>query len=370
MGKVSEMKKNIIALFAVLIILLCSCESNIDVGSISENRLKYENIEDCKITKLCNIKDLNYEVDKVSVTEKELKECVEDEIEKYYRYEEIDTRDYVKRGDYITISYISKSEDKIIDKNDKKHFKVGEGNFDIQAEEKIIGAKKGKRFKISITVPKDEKKEDIAGKEEIMDITVLSIKKLVKPDITDEWIKKHYNFNTVDEFYKSVKKSYIQQEQAFADLNAREKLITEAINASDFDLNNDSVLAYAKNIYYDTENSAAGYGTELEEYIKSFYDVSIDEFYQKCYDDSEAFISRVLLIGAISEKNDISISKGEINHYIKIHDIDKDEATKNEMSIYKYEVLENKVIDYIIDEINKISFNKATDFAKVFFCWS
>lgn len=335
--------------FIVFFILtLSSCGLNTEINSISKNKLKYEKIENCIITSICDLSSLNYKPEKVEMSKEEFEDCVSDEIEEFYRYKEITNRDYVKKGDYITISYISKCENKVIDKNDSKKLKVGAGNFDKQAEEKIIGAKKNKKFEITITVPKSEQLESIAGKKEVMEITVLNITKLVKPKITNEWVKKHFNYNSVDEFYRSIKENYIEQEQAFADLNAKENLLSDAIKASSFELDNDSVLVYAKKLYHDEENNAISYGTSLEEYVNSFYNIDLDTFYQQCYDNAKGYIKRILLIGAIAENINITVSKKELTNYFKAHNLTLENISKEEKELNKYEVLENKVIEYMI----------------------
>lgn len=335
--------------FIVFFILtLSSCGLNTEINSISKNKLKYEKIENCIITSICDLSSLNYKPEKVEMSKEEFEDCVSDEIEEFYRYKEITNRDYVKKGDYITISYISKCENKVIDKNDSKKLKVGAGNFDKQAEKKIIGAKKNKKFKINITVPKSEQLESIAGKKEVMEITVLNITELVKPKITNEWVKKHFNYNSVDEFYRSIKGNYLEQEQAFADLNAKENLLSDAIKASSFELDNDSVLVYAKKLYHDEENNAISYGTSLEEYVNSFYNIDLDTFYQQCYDNAKGYIKRILLIGAIAENINITVSKKELTNYFKAHNLTLENISKEEKELNKYEVLENKVIEYMI----------------------
>ena len=181
-----------------------------------------------------------------------------------------------------------------------------------------------------------------------MEITVLNITELVKPKITNEWVKKHFNYNSVDEFYRSIKGNYLEQEQAFADLNAKENLLSDAIKASSFELDNDSVLVYAKKLYHDEENNAISYGTSLEEYVNSFYNIDLDTFYQQCYDNAKGYIKRILLIGAIAENINITVSKKELTNYFKAHNLTLENISKEEKELNKYEVLENKVIEYMI----------------------
>ncbi|MGN0489073.1 MAG: hypothetical protein ACI4HO_07425 [Ruminococcus sp.] len=342
-------KLQLIIIIVVTILMLNSCNLDINIGEISKNKLKYEEIEKCKITKICDLNNLNYKVDKVNVSKEELEECITEELEQYYRYEEITDRNYVKKGDYITISYISKCGDEIIDKSNSRKLKVGAGNFDIQVEKSIIGAIKNKKFKVTITIPDNEENKSIAGKKEVIEIKVLSITKLIVPKITDKWVKVNYGYKTVNEFYETIKGKYIRQEEAFATLNAKEKLLNDAIEASSYELNEDSVLEYAKKLYYEEDNKATGYGSDLEEYVKSFYNMDLDGFYQQCYDNAELEIKRILLIGAISENKKINVNKQDFNEYLDKYSLSPDKVTKEEKSLYKYEVLETKVIEYIVD---------------------
>ncbi len=208
-----------------------------------------------------------------------------------------------------------------------------------------------KKFKVSINIPENEDLKNLAGKKEETEIKVLSITKLITPKVTDKWVKKHYGYKTVNEFYETIKSKYISQEEAFTTLNAKEKLLNDAIDASRYELNEDSVLKYAQKLYYEEETKATGYGTDLEEYVKTFYNMDLDTFYQQCYDNAEIGIKRVLLIGAISEDKNINVNKQDFNEYLDSYSLSLDKITKDEKALYKYEVLETKVIEYIVDEI-------------------
>ncbi len=339
----------IIYLIIEVAIVLSSCVGVIEVNPTVVQKLAYDGIENCFITKLCDLDNLVFQVADVTVTKKEIDECISEELVQYEKLIEITDRNIVQKGDYISISYVSTCEGKIIDKNENRPLKVGAGNFDEQIEKQLIGVVKNKKFTVVNAIPDNIDDKSLAGKKEKIEIVVKKISRLKKPNITDEWIKEKYGYNTVREFYDTLISEYKEEKQAVAELNAKEKLIKSAIEFCNYKLDDNVILKCAEELYYQEKTAAMGYGTDIESYISAVYGMDIDSFYQYCYDNAETKIKKTLFVGAVSAKYGIEVDENSMEECIRQHDLTKEDISKEDYVLYEYEVLEVLVIDYIVD---------------------
>lgn len=75
----------------------------------------------------------------------------------------------------------------------------------------------------------------------------------------------------------------------------------------------------------------------------------MDNFYKQCYNEAVFEIKKVLFVGAFAEYYNISVSSKEIKQYLKNVGVSTNNTDKKEIGNVKYELLKNKVMDYIIE---------------------
>ncbi len=329
-------------------------QKELKISTIAQQKLKHEKVASSKIKKLCDLSQFAYKEPEVTITEEELQQCVKDELEQYEQLIELKDKKIVEENDYITISYTSTCEGQIIDRKDRRKLKVGAGNFDIDLEKELVGAEKGKKITVTKTISKDVDMEQLAGKEETVEMVVTKISKLEQVELTDEWVQENYELENVEAFYEMLKEEYITQEQAVAQANAKEKLLQEVLKACEFDINDDEVLEYALSRYNEQENNATGYGTDMETYIQDFYGMSIDDYYEKCYKEAENEIKRMLFVGAFSDKYSLNVREKDVQELIEIMGTSMDKVAKKDYVLYEYEVLEEEVLEQLIKKTGSL----------------
>lgn len=150
--------------------------------------------------------------------------------------------------------------------------------------------------------------------------------------ITDEYVLDNHNCNTVKEYYDKVYDELIKKEKIDMIIAARQKVINELIELSDFYIDEDAAVDYCMDIIYGYEQEAMLYNMQLEEYCIQILNISYDDFFDMCYEEGERLIKIYLVIGALSELEDIDISE-----------------YKEENDIYlQYQELENVVYAFFI----------------------
>jgi trigger factor len=94
-------------------------------------------------------------------------------------------------------------------------YTIGSGLYPAAFDEEIMGMKKGDTKQFAIDVPEEPTAytAGLNGKTEKLhlDVTVLSLLKKIKPELTDEWVKEEFGFETVDELRERIIESVEQQ---------------------------------------------------------------------------------------------------------------------------------------------------------------
>lgn len=332
------MVKKIITLLSIMICIcfLTSC-GNVEIHPISLQKLKDSQINKCKITKVCDISELSYDEKEATISAQTMEELVEDELDEYEHLEKLN-RKIVEKGDYITFSYHSTCEGKVIAEARSYPVKVGSGNFDINAENAMIGKEKGKKFTINLVISQEG--GELAGKEEQMEITVADIYKRKAVVLTDKWVQENYGLDNVEAFYNDIKEKYLEEEQGALEYSAKDALLQNAVDACDYKINQKEVLEYALLLYNERAMAAISYGANMEDYVSDLYDMNLETYYEQCYQEAENMIKRILLVGALAKQHGITIDQKEADNWMEYERTD-------DRGMIEYEMLEENVIDFL-----------------------
>lgn len=328
-----------------MVLVTCGCNTKHQITNpIVEEKMNLLGIKNCVITELGEIPKYEYTDEEIEVSASEIEENIQLILESYEKLKPVD-RNVVQKGDFVNLAYIVYCEGKIVNEVKDEEVKVGAGFFNEEIEENLIGAKTNKTYTMNIQVPKDDENKEYAGKEEKIEYRVNKIQYMLQPKLTDKFVQKNYGLKTVEEFYEYEKECIAKEKETELLNQKKAAIIEELIEKSSFDTDNNFVLDYAEVVYHEYENMATGYGNSIEEFIKDFFNENLDEFYERCCNEAENEIKRFLVIGAVADKINVVISDKDIEEYgnLKIDDLDD----KNIIS-YKYEVLEEKVWNYLI----------------------
>lgn len=345
------MKKWKIRFFLLIVLMLsingCSMQS-LPLHEIVKSQLEVRKVLNCNITNVGNLSELGYEIQEVDVLDDEVKEAVQTEVESYNKLVEITDRDIVRKGDFVEITYAVYCGNELANELTTEIVKVGAGYFNKDLENALIGAKKDKMFTTIITVPKDDENKKYAGKKECFEITVNKIQYMDIVDLTDKFVQKNYNLKTVEEFYKYEEKCIREEKEKEALQKAKNKIIEKARDACNFDLDDNCVMDYALIVYDEYKEMADGYGSDMSEFIKDFTGKTMEEFYESCYEEAEDEIKWMLIVGAVSKEQNMKITNHELVKNAKNDGIDVDSFNNEQLIEYKYQLLEQKVLNYLI----------------------
>ncbi len=230
--------------------------------------------------------------------------------------------------------------------------KIGSGQFIPGFEEQLIGLKAGEERDINVTFPEDYHSEELKGQAVVFKVKLNEIKTQTKATLDDAFVKSldREGIETVDALKEDIKASLEKQKEE----HEKNRVIGEAVK---FAVDNAKVDIPIEMINYEKENmkkqieaQAKQYGIEFEMYVQ-FSGMTMEQFDQNLNQQAQDKVLTSLVIEAIAEKEDFSVSEAEIeakyeeiaNHYnIEVKDVKAQ--------------LNNDVI------INEVRFTKAIDF--------
>lgn len=185
------------------------------------------------------------------------------------------------------------------------HLKVEESVRDMMKEEKlehcyITSIGDYKSFKVHLYTPQVSEEE-----------YELNFVEEAGENVDAGYIEK-LGFDSIEDYRNDVDKKYMEHLKIQRILSARAEIINFLLGTARFELDESEVAEFSKRMVYQEQNYSLLFGYDsFEDYLSEELQMTEKQFLQKCYDDAELEIKKCLIIGAIAEKESISILLGE-----------------------------------------------------------
>ncbi|WP_130836071.1 trigger factor [Lachnoclostridium sp. Marseille-P6806] len=310
-------------------------------------------------------------------------------------YEDVTDRDVVADGDTVNIDYVGKIDGEEFSGGSAQGYnlQIGSGSFIDGFEDGLIGEKTGSKPVLHLKFPDEYSNAEVAGKDVDFEVTINSIETLVTPELTDEWAAKQNiaGVSTAEDYRSYVRKELLAQAQSTYDTDVRNKIADYLEENSNFVQEPPAAMVdryYASLTEYytqyaaqygmdlatfmqyvsptaseeetdgtaeaasaaDTEESAAsgdGASSEAEEEETPAYEATLRE-------QAARTAKQYIILGAIAEKENITIGKREYNAALdsaaaKGGYASVSEYKKNEDAYALYEsLLTDKVMEFLV----------------------
>ena len=273
---------------------------------------------------------------KVEVTDKEVDEEVESSLNDYAEYNDITDRG-AKEGDYIDFDYSTTVKGKAVEDCAYQDYEIqlGNGDFNEEIEEAMLGRKPGYIFTVNTEIPEDLS-ETHAGELGIFTITVNKLQTEKLPVLNDKFVKENTDYQNVSEYREGIKKDLIDSKSEEYDTNVHDQLVYDVQDNSEFKKDKPKELKEAceKAMRDDAEYQAEMFGMTADELIAEFYD---DGEFEESIDEE---VETRLIIYAIAETESLFYTKSALKKYQE--DMAKD---------YEYDSVDELVEDYGEDQL-------------------
>ena len=298
---------------------------------------------------------LTIEKEEVKVSAKEVGDAVKEMQEKAGRMVAVERE--AKLGDTLTIDFVGKKDGVEFNGGSAKGYelKLGSGAFIPGFEDQLVGTKAGDEKVLNVVFPAEYPAEDLAGKPCTFDVTVHEVREKVLPELDDEFAKNVSEFDTLEEYKKSVKEQIKKKKDHEAEQKAEEKLLEMITDNAQVEIPQALIDEQADAFIHDFAHRLEHQGLNIDDYVK-YMNTTIEDLKKSRLDDAKKTVRTRLVLEAIMEKEGIKIEREELEKAIADH------AKFNGMEVEEFK---KTVHDHYLNDIaNNLLVGKLFDFLK------
>ena len=242
-------------------------------------------------------------------------------------------------------------------KAEKYDLEIGSGSFIPGFEEQLIGMKSGEEKDITTTFPEDYNNKDLAGKETIFKIKLHEIKKKELPDLDDEFAKDVSEFDTLEEYTKSVKERLEKSKETQAKAERETKAVDELCKNIEVDIPEPMIHNQIHQMIHEFEQNLAYQGMTLEQY-KQILNIDDKALHEQFEESAIKDIKLRLAIEQIVKAESIEVKDEEINEKIeelvKAYGNEDADSLKKNPNVKNYlteRIKQEKAIDIVVSNV-------------------
>ncbi len=313
--------------------------------------LKFDLMPEFKLPELSGLKAKKQ---KVKVSDQQVETELESERQAHARFVEEDKA--AENGDYATIDFTGYVDDVKFDGGEAKDYRIelGSHTFIEGFEDQIIGMKKGEERDIKVTFPENYHAENLKGKPAVFKVTLKKVEKKELPEIDDKFVSDTTEFETLEEYKKSIKENLEKMADERAERDYEVALLDEIAEKSNIEVPKSMIEHEVHHMIEDFEHRLSHQGMNLNAYLE-YVGKDLDTFKKEREDDAEKNIKTRLVLQKLISENNMTVTSEEldktIGEYAERYQMTAEDF-KKAMSPDDYAYFENnaimtKVLDFI-----------------------
>ncbi len=311
-----------------------------------------------------DINDLKNPVKKEDVTDEEIQKKINEQIDTHGSLE-LKEDGSLEKGDDAVFDFEGSIAGEKFDGGTAKGYElqIGSGHFIPGFEDQMIGMKAGEEKTIKVTFPKEYGAKNLAGKEADFLIKLIEIKKVVKPEYNDEFIKSlNIKDVTNDEQLRQYYKKELEAQKEVTYKNELNNAISQELEKN-VKLNYipETILKQQEEQLNNEFNSTLKqYNIDLEKFLEITKQTKqdIEANFKK---EAEQRVKLDFAINQIAKDKDIKLTKEELEEEVKqlkemYNPDNKPEINKNiddNIAVIESSIIQKKVYAYLFDLLSK-----------------
>lgn len=298
-----------------------------------------------KYVTLGDYKNLSAKLAVEKVTDEELKNYEQEQLNSYVSYE--DAEGPVEEGQLVAISLLAKEGDEIVYDFTEEGYElvVGQKDFGVQVDEALTGRMIGDVLDLTVSYDDDFEDVSLCGKEIGYHIEIQSISDVIYPELTNEFVKETFGEASVDAWRDTLKEELRSEHQAEAEEYLRSDLAQQAVAGS-------QITGYPKELYKqkresvqaDYQSYADMFGCSLED-VYEMLGVDDEKLKQEYLDET----NRTMVLAMIRQQENLALSDEQMQEKLKEY------AKEND-----YDSVENLLSDYEEEDLRQYFLNEMT----------
>ena len=290
-----------------------------------------------------------------NVTDKDVEHELEHIAEHNARLVAVEDRP-VEKGDTVVIDFEGFVDGKAFEggKAENHELEIGSGKFIPGFEDQIVGMKIDEDRDIKVTFPEEYPAKELEGKEATFKIKLHEIKKKELPEINDEFAKDASEFDTLEDWKKSIREKQEKANESKAKFEMEDAAIETVCKNAKVDIPSGMIETQLDNMEKDISSRLNYQGMNLDQYLQMISKTK-KEFRDENKEQAEKQVKTNLVLEAIMKDAKVEVTEEEIDAKIKemaeMYGQKEEEVKQNpELRRYVEESLKSeKTIHYIVD---------------------
>lgn len=219
--------------------------------------------------KLKGIDKITIEKKEPKVDDKDMAKMIDYIIEQHKQVTDVDRA--AKEGDKITMDFWGSDEsNKEIEgiRTENHEVEIGSKTLIPGFEDELKGLKKGEQKSFTITFPEKYHAEQLQNKPVTFHVTIKNIQEISRPELTDEFVKKELNADSVATFKKEIEESMKKQEQTMEDQRRERVLMEEIGKCTTVELAEELIDEETRQMVGEFDQQLKQQGMDLEQWMK------------------------------------------------------------------------------------------------------
>ncbi|MCI6174906.1 MAG: trigger factor [Clostridiales bacterium] len=267
--------------------------------------------------KLGEYKGIEVKKQDLTVTDEEVDEEIRKEQDKNARLVEVTDR-AVENGDTVTLDYKGTIDGVAFAGGtaENQELVIGSGSFIPGFEEQLVGVNAGESKDVNVTFPAEYHATDLAGKDAVFACTVHKIQKKEMPELNDEFAQDVSEFDTFDEYKKSVRETVEKRKADQAKTAKENEAVDKLIESSEMDIPEAMVNSEVISMYQNYAQRLASQGIPIDMYLK--YTGSTEEqMKEQMKPQALKQIQTRLVLEQVAKDADIQVSDERLDEEIE-----------------------------------------------------
>lgn len=307
---------------------------------------------------LGDYKGIEVEKKEVAVTEEEIAERIDKEREQNSRMITIDDR-AVQDGDITTIDFEGFVDGVEFEggKGEDYSLTIGSHSFIDNFEEQLIGKSIGEDIDVNVTFPAEYHVDDLAGKPALFKVKVKEIKVKELPELDDDFAQDVSEFDTLDEYKESIKKSIEESKEKDAKRVMEDAIIEKIIENASMEIPDPMVNTQINQMAEEFAQRLQYQGLSLEQYFQ-FTGMDSKKYIESLRPQALKRIQTRLVLEGIVKVENIEATEEdvekELNEMATTYQMELDKVKEligdNEKEQIKLDIAVQKAVDFVLEQ--------------------
>lgn len=245
-------------------------QPEVDVQEIGEGK---DLVFSCEVfvrpdVTLGDYKGLTVNVTKQTVTDADVDARIEQDRKKVAR--QIDVEGALENGDTVKLNYMGTVDGVAFEGGtaENQTLTLGSGQFIPGFEEQMVGMNIGEEKDLNVTFPEKYHSEELAGKNAVFHVKVLSATRTELPKLDDDFAADASEYNTFAEYKDSIVKELNDRAAKNNEIAVENALVEKAVENASMDIPQAMINEQTNFLLREMQMRMAYQGLKMEDYLK------------------------------------------------------------------------------------------------------